>query len=342
MRKLRCDVVKSLSRSSFAKCILTGEHSVLFGSKAISIPVPLKLKSRILYTKDNTYKAHLINSNLENKVFTRSELQAFKSEKEKLYEGFIEGVVSIDKVLSNRFDLVNLTLAYLVDLLGTMQGMTIEVNSNIPWGLGMGSSAALVTSILQHTCAQNERVLSLATEIENYAHGKSSGLDPATCLSKKIVIKKNNSIKYKELDMNFWKRFLLIDSGRPVSGTGECVSHSSKFFSDNSSVLSEFDALSSNIALDIENQNYALLSDKINYNQSLLETIGVVPQKVQNFFKDLVRMGGCGKICGAGSIQGDNGGLLLVGGDYFTISKLSQSYNYRIVYDARVEQHVQV
>lgn len=333
-------VVKSFTRSSCAKCILSGEHSVLLGAKAISIPVPLMLKSRVLYTKDNFYRVQFIGANADEQVFTREELESFKFEKERLYLSFTEGNLGIENVMPNRFDLVNLTLAYLVDYMDITHGITLQLSSSIPWGVGLGSSAALVTSVLQHTCAQRDRVLSLATQLEHYAHGRSSGLDPATCLSKKVVIKKDCTIEYRELDNKFWSHFTLIDTGRPLSGTGECVSHSYKFLSENPEILADFDTLSSNIALDITNGNYLSLANKINQNQKLLETIGVVPNKVQSFLSSLVEQGGCGKICGSGSIKGDNGGLLLVDGDNAVINSLCEEYNYRIIYSARTQLHV--
>ena len=62
-------------------------------------------------------------------------------------------------------------------------------------------------------------------------------------------------------------------------------------------------------------------------NHWLLAEIGVVPKKVGQFIKDVMTAGGVGKVCGAGSIRGDAGGMVMVYG-IDDVSSLCQSFGY--------------
>jgi len=50
----------------------------------------------------------------------------------------------------------------------------------------------------------------------------------------------------------------------------------------------------------------------IRENNRLLQDIGVVPQRVRQFIEEIEQWGGSAKVCGAGSVTGDKGGVVLV------------------------------
>jgi len=60
--------------------------------------------------------------------------------------------------------------------------------------------------------------------------------------------------------------------------------------------------------------DYSALLALIKTNHSWLQALHVVPQKVADFICQVEQAGGAGKICGAGSIRGEAGGLVLVAG----------------------------
>ena len=337
----RHKVIRSFYRTSTAKCILTGEHSVISGTTAVCFPVPLSLKSRILYTQDNIFKIQINNTDLKIQ-FTKASLINFVDKKRKLYQKFRNGEIEIEEVLNERYDLVSLTLGYLVESLYNLNGLTLQIYSNIPWKSGLGSSAALITSILRHLCAPHEKILSLSQEIESFQHGLSSGLDPATCLSKKTVIKRSDNFLYYEVDSQFWDNFLLINTGQPETTSGECVSHSQRFFEKNPTLLQDFEKITSSIACDIENFNYNSLGKKISYNNQLLYRLGVVPEKVQFFIEQLNKQGIYSKICGAGSLRGDSAGLLLIESSLEAAQPLIQKFGYDLIYTKNASADVSI
>jgi mevalonate kinase len=64
-------------------------------------------------------------------------------------------------------------------------------------------------------------------------------------------------------------------------------------------------------------------------NHRLLCRIGVVPQKVQQFVADVETAGGAAKICGAGAVRGQNGGVVLVMADFMPTT-LASKYGYKV------------
>lgn len=71
--------------------------------------------------------------------------------------------------------------------------------SNIPIGMGLGSSASLAASVYQ--IAANPAPLSLTEKkadlglIESFFHGKSSGFDPLVSFENKCILQSNNGIQ---------------------------------------------------------------------------------------------------------------------------------------------------
>jgi mevalonate kinase len=67
-------------------------------------------------------------------------------------------------------------------------------------------------------------------------------------------------------------------------------------------------------------------------NHALLCRIGVVPPTVQSFIENIVARGGAAKICGAGSIVGEKGGVVLVViQDVTALAELCARYHYTIL-----------
>jgi len=69
------------------------------------------------------------------------------------------------------------------------------------------------------------------------------------------------------------------------------------------------------IVEELNNNNSKKIISLIRENQKLLNNIGVVPKNISNFIDEIEQMGGAAKICGAGSIRGNNAGAIIVFSD---------------------------
>ena len=108
-----------------------------------------------------------------------------------------------------------------------------KIESEIPVGRGLGSSAALsvaaVASFLEFYTEQKfekEIVNNLAFQIEKHFHKNPSGVDnSAACFGGLILYQRKiqlTNLKYK-IPKKFEEKLLLIDSGEPKETTGEMV-----------------------------------------------------------------------------------------------------------------------
>ena len=137
------------------KIILLGEHSVVYGRRAIAAPIPLAIQARIEDTRDGVeliIPRWGVEQRLDFDVarppsFTRSMHRLLKS----------------------------------LDLDG--RGMRIEIFPNVPRAMGLGGSAALAVAVIRAMSLHfglglsDERINELAFECEKVAHGTPSGLD---------------------------------------------------------------------------------------------------------------------------------------------------------------------
>ena len=100
------------------------------------------------------------------------------------------------------------------------------VDLQIPIGYGIGSSGTLCAAIYDaHKKDEISELKVLKTrlaQMENFFHGKSSGLDPLVSLLDKSITGKGEEIKIVDFNLNNFPQIRLVDSGRSRS-TAEYV-----------------------------------------------------------------------------------------------------------------------
>ena len=204
--------------------------------------------------------------------------------------------------------------------------VTITINSDIPAGYHLGSSAAVAVALsgallyffkkLWNPMKINE----LAYEIEKKQHGNPSGGDNTTVTVGGFVWYR------KELEFlkSIWQlpfkphaslnHFFLINTGKPKETTGEMVAFVRSLFMVHSSqyeeIFNENEKQVKRITTALRDGREEELIDAIRIGEKTLEHMGVVSKKVTPLIRAIEQAGGAVKILGGGG-KTDGVGFIL-------------------------------
>jgi len=189
---------------------------------------------------------------------------------------------------------------------------SLSIDSDIPIGAGMGSSAALIAALLKlfGHFDNLEQLIQQVRYCERLQHGRGSMIDAAAVCSGGLVRLHNERVESLPLvEEGLGAGWFWLFTGTPASSTGACVDEVRRHFGQ-SDIWSEFADVT-------EQMGAALLKggavqELVKANHRLLGRIGVVPAPLQRFAERVEQRGGAAKICGAGSVSGDQGGLMLL------------------------------
>lgn len=301
-----------------AKIILSGEHAVIYNSSALSMAIKLYTHCECQFEQNSSSSSTIELVDYQQKhSFPLLVWQNLAANIETRYTLFNNGSAAIQSVIVQPIDLV-VNVLHHFDHFHTLKkgNWHFKIYSEVPIGKGLGSSAAVILSVLSslfthHNLEQNpEILLALARKIEARQHGKSSGIDPATMLYGGLLEFNHNKTtqKLNTQDFKAW----LIDTGCPASTTGQSVDEIKQKFASDVTLWQQFSNITQNIIQAWSEQNSANLYQYIEQNEILLEHIGVVPKRVQSFIERVrTDLNGTAKVCGAGSVKGDNAGVLI-------------------------------
>ena len=148
--------------SAPAKIILFGEHFVVHGTKAILAAIDKRVTVTSSFTDDKTIK---INSKLG--TYETSDLSSYEEVKSE----FRPFIYLANKILSSNQNI---------------GGLEITINSDIPVGVGLGSSSACCVAATASISGlfnklSHEEIINLAIEAEKTIFADTSGADPTVC-----------------------------------------------------------------------------------------------------------------------------------------------------------------
>lgn len=305
------------------KLILSGEHSVVYGAPACALAVNKTIQGDYQQRTDDVVTLRNTDLNIDaslklSEIFTLHELLLNR------YNNFTQNKLAINQVLTSPVELCWFAIAQtLVGASGARpyNGFDITLKSDIPLGCGMGSSAALIVNLilgvntLFDLSLSKEKIYELALAAENLQHGRSSGLDIKLSLMGGIHIFQNHQLTPIDLK---WAttggsplQLQYFNSGKPESSTGECVAFvKQQNFPE--TLWRKFEKTTLSFVSALKNQDNAKLINAIKKNHRLLCEIGVVPKHIQTMIAEIEAQGGAAKICGAGSVRGNNAGMILI------------------------------
>lgn len=317
------------------KLILSGEHAVVYGQPALAMAVNRYVKATV--TRETVPQVLFDLSDLSHR--SRLSYDALHLLKEKIkqkYYRFISGDYSIRDVLQKPFELAQFAMGMLAESLNLTlpHGVKIQVQSDLPIGCGMGSSAATIVSVMQAMSQYmqldipQDKLYKLALEVENMQHGHSSGLDLRVAMQGGCLYMQGQEIEERAIPS---LPMYLVNTGTPITTTGQCVEKAAPFFKSEQ-LKSDFAAVTQSMDKALQQQSWRDMQHAIRRNHQLLVQIGVVPEKIQTFISQMEAAGGAAKICGAGAVAGDKAGaVLVVMEDKNVITSAASRFGYNVI-----------
>lgn len=272
-----------------AKVILFGEHAVVYGYPSIASALDLYVKVNISKRKENGL---VVKSNQYNIIWDNPK---------KVPEPF--------KPLRRIIDLISKD--YDVNIYA--KNVYVEINSDLPPGCGLGTSAAcsvaFTAALLEHLDFQyeKEKINYYAFEGEKVSHGTPSGIDNtiSTYGGLLLYVKKDKPV-IQSLENPPNLVFVLIDTGIPRN-TKQAVLSVAKLFKKHSIIGSVMDVIGDivNTAWTEfqkgENADVQTIGELMNINHGLLSALGVSSAKIEEIVYLLRKKGVYGaKLTGAG------------------------------------------
>jgi mevalonate kinase len=279
--------------SAPAKIILFGEHFVVYGEPAIVLAIDRRAYATVDFSDDKRLHVKSTNLNLKG-CFKNGVFQAEQGDAREAKSRFEPVKIAVEKVSARQNQTV---------------GLTVEINSTVPVGAGLGSSAAVVAAVTAAVGAllkvdiSKEDVFRIALEAEKSVHGNPSGVDPAIATFGGALLFQTDT-GFKPLEVKAGIPMVIGDTG--VERSTRVQVEKVRNMTDNypqifdplrraarETVLRGIDALKEN---DLDT-----LGDLMNVNQALLYGIGVSDESLEWLINAAKKAGALGaKLTGAG------------------------------------------
>ena len=269
--------------SAPGKIILFGEHFVVYGIKAILCAI----NKRITVTAEETQ---------DNKISITSS---------------VGNLVSVTRRPINEIDFQLRPFYYLADMIiqkhNPNSGMKVTIDSEIPLGVGLGSSSASCVAsaaAISGVFTKNSKyeILQMAIEAEKTIFPNTSGADCTVCTFGGLIQYDKESGHAK---MNFEPNFhLVIANSEMEHSTKEIVSKVKQFKEENEGTFSQIckdeSKLIEDVLVCLKNNDLEGLGRNIIKNQKYLEQIGVSNSRLRDMIKIASNFPFGAKLTGAG------------------------------------------
>lgn len=302
------------------KLILSGEHAVVYGRPALAMAIDRGATAEVTAGAAGEDRVSIdLRDLMQRESYTLMALRDFKQRVLKNYRMFLGGELGIRDVLRKPIDLFQYAFIIVLDglHLKLANGLDIRLQSTIPMGCGMGSSAATILSVLRavghyfRVEFRPEWYYEYSIEAERMQHGFPSGVDSYISLHGGCARFREGTAERVPLPR---MPMTLVNTGMPATTTGECVEEVRRKHERDNALWDEFEATTLRLERALVSNDIEESSAAIRTNHRLLRRIGVVPARVADFVASIESRGGAAKVCGAGAVGGDAGGIVMVTG----------------------------
>ena len=271
--------MKSIA-SAPAKIILFGEHFVVYGSKAILAAIDKRVTVTSTFTENKTIK---VNSQLGTiEVPISSSHEEVKSE-------FRPFVYLANKIINSDQN---------------ASGLEITIDSDIPIGVGLGSSSACCVAATASISElfnelSSEEILKMSIEAEKTIFPDTSGADCTVCTYGGMI----GYPSIEKIDSTFDLNLLIANSMIPHN-TKSSVEKVNKFKKNDEERFSQLcdleNGLIDEVIVAMKNNDATTFGLKMSENQKYLEEIQVSNDTLRNMINSLKEISLGAKITGAG------------------------------------------
>ncbi len=317
--------------SSPAKCILFGEHAVVYNEPGIASPLSCKVNAEAYPYESGFLKLETDLGKDEGEVGEYKKFGKWLSEEwEHCYKAgdFSELFSEVKKqpektwlgVLSWYYDVPEDFSAY------------IKTKSSIPIGAGAGSSAAVGSSIDKCIAKMigerdEKKIFEASFLCEKMFHGTPSGIDSAiACYEKTLVYRKNKGFEFFQIKPI---EVFTIYTHKPEKSTGELVQGVRKLDPEyREPRIKEIGKIVMRAKKYLQEENIKELLSCVKENQKLLSELGVSSERIDELAETVNRENDVAvKLTGAGG-----GGIVL--GFYLphakqTLEEILESFGYK-------------
>ena len=271
--------MKSIA-SAPGKIILFGEHFVVHGTKAILAAIDKRVTVTSSFTENKTIK---VNSELGTLEVSMS------SSHEEVKNEFRPFIFLANRMINSHQD---------------VNGLEITIDSDIPIGVGLGSSSACCVAAAASISGlfkelSSEEILNLSIDAEKTIFPNTSGADCTVCTY-------GGMIEYpsiKKIDNTFDLNLLIANSMIPHN-TKNSVEKVNKFKKNDEERFSELCDLETKLideaVMAMKNNDSTVLGLKMLENQKYLEEIQVSNDILHDMISSLKEISIGSKITGAG------------------------------------------
>ena len=282
--------MKSIA-SAPAKIILFGEHFVVHGTKAILAAIDKRVTVTAMFTMNKTIKINsklgmYETSDISSYGEVKSELRPFIFLAIKILEGFGKERIATYRGLHN------------------ISGLEITIDSDIPIGVGLGSSSACCVAAAASISElfkklSSEEILNLSIEAEKTIFPDTSGADCTVCTY-------GGMIEYPSIEKidNTFDLNLVIANSMIPHNTKNSVKKVNKFKENDEDRFSQLcdleNGLIGEVIVAMKNNDVTALGLKMSENQKYLEEIQVSNDTLRDMINSLNEISLGSKITGAG------------------------------------------
>lgn len=309
-----------IKTSAPGKVHLIGEHAVVYSEPAIIAAIGNRTYVDISPAKDITYQdiawPDISHTWKVEQVFeiTQKTFDLWKEGNEKKDFSKLFSFIKENGYEGYRASVLGLAMKNL----GINQGFSITIDSKIPTGAGLGSSASRAVAMTKAIAELFEKELSLeeineiAFQQEKIIHGTPSGGDNSACCFGGLVwFKKDqpknqiNSLK-EEVPYKL-ENFVFVYTGPPQKTTGELVQLVRELDEGyRTERIKKIGEMTYEMLDVLRRRNFQRMKEIINQTQKNLAELKISTEKIDEIAESVQEIGGAAKLCGAGG-----GGIVL-------------------------------